>query len=78
MQFCKMRSLKLSAVLVLFVTIIVSMSVVVNGAGDDICYLPVDPGLCGFNFLRYYYNAPSNSCKTFYYGGCLGNSNRFQ
>ena len=72
-----MHSLKLSALLVLLVTTIVSMSAVVNGAGEDYWFLLPDQGFCG-DYIRYYYNGLSNSCETFYYGGRGGNSNNFR
>jgi hypothetical protein len=29
------------------------------------------------SLVRYFFNAASNSCETFQYGGCMGNENRF-
>lgn len=41
------------------------------------CSYPKDPGPCTDNYLRYYYDSYTYSCKPFVYGGCQGNSNRF-
>ena len=34
-------------------------------------------GFCTGNHERWFYDPESNSCRTFNYGGCFGNSNRF-
>ncbi|XP_070378510.1 papilin-like isoform X2 [Dermacentor albipictus] len=44
---------------------------------NDTCYLPMKAGPCFGYFPRYYYNATTNSCKQFIYGGCQGNANNF-
>lgn len=41
------------------------------------CFSPADSGPCKRNFLRWYYDAILNVCKTFLYGGCRGNANRY-
>ncbi|XP_075556650.1 actinia tenebrosa protease inhibitors-like [Dermacentor variabilis] len=42
------------------------------------CYLPKKTGPCLGYFPRYYYNATTNSCDQFIYGGCRGNPNNFK
>ncbi|XP_062499154.1 papilin-like [Corticium candelabrum] len=37
----------------------------------------MDPGLCKFRQLRYYYDVAEEKCKEFYYSGCFGNENNF-
>lgn len=44
---------------------------------EDRCSLVLDPGPCRDYTVRWYYDATSNSCAQFWYGGCLGNSNKF-
>nr|XP_054928942.1 actinia tenebrosa protease inhibitors-like [Dermacentor andersoni] len=44
---------------------------------NDTCHLPKESGPCFGNFPRYYYNATTNSCEQFIYGGCQGNANNF-
>ncbi|XP_069110582.1 actinia tenebrosa protease inhibitors-like isoform X2 [Argopecten irradians] len=46
-------------------------------AGKGDCYLPPETGPCRGFFRKYFYNASSNSCEQFTYGGCGGNGNRF-
>ena len=46
-------------------------------APDDICSQSPDGGPCRAYFPRYYYDEKEQKCKTFVYGGCLGNANRF-
>uniref|UniRef100_A0A1I7UQF9 BPTI/Kunitz inhibitor domain-containing protein n=1 Tax=Caenorhabditis tropicalis TaxID=1561998 RepID=A0A1I7UQF9_9PELO len=41
------------------------------------CYAVPDPGSCADYKLFWHYAATSNSCRQFYYGGCAGNTNRF-
>ncbi|CAB3397113.1 unnamed protein product [Caenorhabditis bovis] len=42
------------------------------------CYAPADPGSCDDYRLVYHYSAKTASCRLFYYGGCAGNTNRFE
>jgi len=48
----------------------------------DICSLPSDSGSCKSNnkalVPRWYFNAKSQQCDEFTYGGCDGNANNFQ
>ncbi|GMR58285.1 hypothetical protein PMAYCL1PPCAC_28480, partial [Pristionchus mayeri] len=41
------------------------------------CSLPVDVGPCSDVVHSWYYDAHSDSCRPFAYGGCGGNQNRF-
>lgn len=41
------------------------------------CSLPPDSGECLGEFIRVYFDSATQECKTFYYGGCGGNPNRF-
>ena len=43
-----------------------------------VCSLPADAGNCRAAFPAFYYDAQVNKCKSFVYGGCGGNGNRFQ
>jgi hypothetical protein len=42
-----------------------------------LCDVPPDPGPCAEHETRYYRDAYTGICKTFSYGGCLGNWNNF-
>ncbi|XP_076314008.1 kunitz-type serine protease inhibitor-like isoform X1 [Tachypleus tridentatus] len=42
------------------------------------CWSKPDPGLCYAYFTRYYYDPASHRCKSFIYGGCAGNGNRYK
>ncbi|XP_072409413.1 boophilin-H2 isoform X1 [Chiloscyllium punctatum] len=44
---------------------------------DRACLLPKDPGDCKGRLLLYYFDSAKKKCKTFLYGGCGGNGNRF-
>ncbi|KAK2842304.1 hypothetical protein Q5P01_012504 [Channa striata] len=44
---------------------------------SKMCTLPKRMGDCGGNFLKYYYDAAHQKCKTFFWSGCHGNGNRF-
>ena len=37
-----------------------------------------ETGVCRAYFERYFYNASSELCENFIYGGCGGNQNNFQ
>ncbi|KAL8578130.1 hypothetical protein ACOMHN_055449 [Nucella lapillus] len=43
----------------------------------DPCTMPVVPGPCKDSVTKYFYNATSEKCEEFTYGGCEGNPNRF-
>ncbi|XP_076313979.1 kunitz-type serine protease inhibitor-like isoform X1 [Tachypleus tridentatus] len=60
--------------LLLLVTSLCSFSVI---AGFD-CWSKPDPGPCYAYFTRYYYDPASHRCKSFIYGGCAGNGNRYK
>ncbi|CAG2122930.1 unnamed protein product, partial [Medioppia subpectinata] len=42
-----------------------------------VCYQRVDPGPCGRDLIRVYYDARINRCIHFSFSGCGGNANRF-
>ncbi|KAK8782971.1 hypothetical protein V5799_015688 [Amblyomma americanum] len=44
----------------------------------DLCFLPPYPGPCVAFIPRFYYEAKTNQCKSFLYGGCHGNGNSFE
>lgn len=43
----------------------------------DICQLEYDAGTCSNYTVKWYFNVRSGDCTQFWYGGCEGNSNRF-
>ena len=43
----------------------------------DGCNQILDPGPCRDYVVKWYYDAIANSCAQFWFGGCLGNENRF-
>lgn len=43
-----------------------------------ICSAPPDAGPCNQDVTAYYYDKDMSTCQAFIYGGCEGNSNRFQ
>ncbi|OCT61135.1 hypothetical protein XELAEV_18047157mg [Xenopus laevis] len=44
---------------------------------DARCALTLDQGPCRTYIIKWYYDKQANSCAQFWYGGCNGNSNRF-
>lgn len=44
---------------------------------EETCLVPADSGPCRALFQVYYFDASSQSCKPFIYGGCQGNLNRY-
>jgi len=44
----------------------------------NVCGLPPVVGDCDAAFPRYFYNRTSQRCERFIWGGCGGNSNRFE
>ncbi|XP_061082199.1 collagen, type XXVIII, alpha 2a isoform X1 [Conger conger] len=44
---------------------------------NPICGLILDQGPCRDYNIRWYYDKQANACAQFWYGGCEGNSNRF-
>lgn len=45
---------------------------------DADCLLPSEPGQCFAYIPSFYFNIESGRCESFVYGGCGGNSNRFE
>ncbi|XP_050523278.1 PI-actitoxin-Axm2a-like [Daktulosphaira vitifoliae] len=66
---------KLKFVLFFVVLIIFISSTYAFSKGD--CELPRDVGPCYAYMLKYYFDAETKTCKSFTYGGCHGNNNRF-
>lgn len=46
--------------------------------GKAACELPKIHGPCTGYYPSYYYDSERNTCSQFIYGGCLGNTNRFE
>ncbi|KAM9766584.1 uncharacterized protein ACNS7B_015398 [Menidia menidia] len=44
---------------------------------DPRCGLVLDQGTCRDYSIRWYYDKQANACAQFWYGGCSGNTNRF-
>lgn len=44
---------------------------------EDPCEQSKEPGPCEGNFTKWYFNAESQACEQFRYGGCKGNDNNF-
>lgn len=42
------------------------------------CSQILDPGPCRDYVVKWYYDETSNACAQFWFGGCLGNKNRFE
>lgn len=43
----------------------------------DYCLVPKKVGRCRGSFPRWYYDSTEQICKSFVYGGCLGNKNNY-
>uniref|UniRef100_A0A3B3DRE7 BPTI/Kunitz inhibitor domain-containing protein n=1 Tax=Oryzias melastigma TaxID=30732 RepID=A0A3B3DRE7_ORYME len=43
----------------------------------DRCLVPKKVGRCRGSFPRWYYNAASQRCEKFLFGGCRGNQNNY-
>ncbi|XP_023211883.1 papilin-like isoform X2 [Centruroides sculpturatus] len=50
----------------------------VSPEGTDACFLPRVAGPCEGSYPSYYFDKSSGKCRSFVYGGCLGNNNRFE
>uniref|UniRef100_A0A671KSJ3 BPTI/Kunitz inhibitor domain-containing protein n=1 Tax=Sinocyclocheilus anshuiensis TaxID=1608454 RepID=A0A671KSJ3_9TELE len=46
-------------------------------SSPNICQLKLDAGTCSNFSVKWYYDVSSGQCVRFWYGGCDGNSNRF-
>uniref|UniRef100_A0A6P7FMS6 Inter-alpha-trypsin inhibitor heavy chain H3-like n=1 Tax=Diabrotica virgifera virgifera TaxID=50390 RepID=A0A6P7FMS6_DIAVI len=50
----------------------------VNPTGPERCKLPISLGGCNHRLLHWFYDQSQQTCVKYMYGGCLGNSNRFE
>ncbi|XP_075723107.1 kunitz-type serine protease inhibitor A-like isoform X2 [Rhipicephalus microplus] len=41
------------------------------------CYLPPETGVCRARITKWYFDRRTDSCRSFIYGGCGGNENKF-
>lgn len=44
---------------------------------DNACQIPVDPGPCTAELIRFFYDSTAKRCRQFIFGGCEGNINNF-
>ncbi|XP_066977999.1 papilin isoform X19 [Macrobrachium rosenbergii] len=49
----------------------------VEPEGMESCHLPRVEGPCSSSERSWYHDSESGTCKLFFYGGCLGNNNRY-
>ncbi|MEZ4370838.1 MAG: BPTI/Kunitz-type proteinase inhibitor domain-containing protein [Polyangiaceae bacterium] len=49
-----------------------------SGGGGSICTLPAEGGMCNAYFPRWWFNAETQRCEPFVWGGCGGNGNNFE
>ncbi|XP_075988158.1 trypsin inhibitor-like [Anticarsia gemmatalis] len=59
-----------------FLLILVT-AIVFSESRNEICYLPIESGMCYAYLERYAYDVAENRCKKFVFGGCQGNENKF-
>ena len=45
---------------------------------QEVCELPLLPGICDAALPRVYFDSSVGQCKDFIYGGCGGNANNFR
>ncbi|KAM7352566.1 uncharacterized protein ACRADG_005024 isoform 1-T2 [Cochliomyia hominivorax] len=71
--------LKILIILMLSVAILIKVNDAANTEKkqDPKCLLPMEPGPCRMSLNRFYYNAETDSCEEFKFGGCKGNDNKF-
>ncbi|KAJ8338685.1 hypothetical protein SKAU_G00354710 [Synaphobranchus kaupii] len=50
----------------------------IRGGAGGMCELPEEPGPCMARLVKFFYSAEEKTCRTFLYGGCGGNGNRFE
>ncbi|ELK05531.1 kunitz-type protease inhibitor 1 [Pteropus alecto] len=55
----------------------ITVTVLSTKQTEDYCLVPKKVGRCRGSFPRWYYNPTEQICKSFVYGGCLGNKNNY-
>jgi hypothetical protein len=56
--------------------LVIALIHLINGQ-EDVCSQVEASGFCRATITKYFYDKTSGECKQFVYGGCGGNSNRF-
>eukprot|EP00092_Neocalanus_flemingeri_P075180 GFUD01093099.1.p1 GENE.GFUD01093099.1~~GFUD01093099.1.p1 ORF type:complete len:121 (+),score=27.26 GFUD01093099.1:82-444(+) len=65
--------------MIFYTTVIMStVQVLCLSIPPPACYLAPATGRCRANMPSYYYDQNTDSCRTFNYGGCGGNGNKFE
>jgi len=62
---------------ILFVFLFIFLSVPETQGIPSRCLEPVRPGPCAMVIPRFFYNASSEQCHKFIWGGCMANGNNF-
>ncbi|XP_023305767.2 putative Kunitz-type serine protease inhibitor [Lucilia cuprina] len=77
MFFC--AKLYILIILTIFSSLLISVNDAVDNdkKQDPKCLLPMEPGPCRMSLDRFYYNAQTDTCEQFKFGGCKGNDNKF-
>lgn len=57
--------------------ITITVTVLSTKQTEDYCLVPKKVGRCRGSFPRWYYNSTEQICKSFVYGGCVGNKNNY-
>lgn len=48
-----------------------------SSPNQEACFAPAESGPCRAAFQAFYFESSTQSCKSFFYGGCEGNQNRY-
>jgi len=72
-----MKNTKICLAVAMVVALMVGAALGSRNTDKSACQLASESGMCLAHIPRWFFDKESGECRTFIYGGCGGNANRF-